>query len=142
MSPEQAEGGDLGPESDVFSFGAVLVLAATGVGPFDDSTPLVLLSRIVADEPGLGSLAEPVRGILAECLRRDRAARPTAIELAERLQPVPEIRRVEWLPPAITALIPPASLASLRKSLPRSPACALAAAATAGEVSRRPGIGW
>jgi serine/threonine protein kinase len=34
MSPEQAEGGDVGPPSDMFSLGAVLVFAATGEGPF------------------------------------------------------------------------------------------------------------
>src|ERR1019366_4678226 len=34
MSPEQAEGGDIGLPSDVFSLGAVLTFAATGEGPF------------------------------------------------------------------------------------------------------------
>jgi serine/threonine protein kinase len=36
MSPEQVEGGAVGPASDVFSLGAVLVFAATGEGPFGD----------------------------------------------------------------------------------------------------------
>src|ERR1700758_2943612 len=34
MSPEQAEGHEVGPPSDVFSLGAVLAFAATGEGPF------------------------------------------------------------------------------------------------------------
>jgi serine/threonine protein kinase len=34
MSPEQVEGGTVGPASDVFSLGAVLAFAATGEGPF------------------------------------------------------------------------------------------------------------
>jgi outer membrane protein assembly factor BamB len=47
-----------------------------------------------------------VREVVAECLRRDPAARPTAHELAQRLEPVPEIPRHGWLPPAVTALVP------------------------------------
>ena len=34
MSPEQAEGREAGPPSDIFSLGAVLAFAATGQGPF------------------------------------------------------------------------------------------------------------
>jgi len=34
MSPEQAEGREVGPPSDIFSLGAVLAFAATGHGPF------------------------------------------------------------------------------------------------------------
>ena len=34
MSPEQAEGREVGPPSDIFSLGAVLAFAATGQGPF------------------------------------------------------------------------------------------------------------
>ena len=34
MSPEQAEGREVGPASDIFSLGAVLAFAATGEAPF------------------------------------------------------------------------------------------------------------
>jgi serine/threonine protein kinase len=39
MSPEQAEGREVGPPSDVFSLGAVLAFAATGQGPFGPGPP-------------------------------------------------------------------------------------------------------
>ena len=38
MSPEQAEGHEVGPPSDVFSLGAVLAFAATGEGPFGNGS--------------------------------------------------------------------------------------------------------
>jgi eukaryotic-like serine/threonine-protein kinase len=38
MSPEQAEGMEAGPASDVFSLGAVLAFAALGRSPFGDAT--------------------------------------------------------------------------------------------------------
>jgi eukaryotic-like serine/threonine-protein kinase len=118
MSPEQAEGAELGPESDVFSLGAVLVLAATGVGPFGDSTPVVLLRRVLTADPDLGSLTEPVRGLVAECLRRGRDERPTAAELVERLHPVPPPAPSGWLPESATALIPQAVPDATRVSSP------------------------
>jgi serine/threonine protein kinase len=43
MSPEQAEGHDVGPPSDIFSLGAVLTFAATGEGPFGEGSTAALL---------------------------------------------------------------------------------------------------
>jgi outer membrane protein assembly factor BamB len=110
MSPEQTEGDDIGPGADVFSLGAVLVMAATGVGPFGEGPPMVLLRRILTTEPNLGALEEPLRGVVAECLRLDVAGRPTAAQLVERLEPVP-------VPPPTgeeTAVLPAATVAVTR----------------------------
>jgi outer membrane protein assembly factor BamB len=106
MSPEQAEGLETGPASDLFSLAAVLVFAATGVGPFGEGTPVALLRRILVDEPDLGGLTEPVRTAAARCLHRDPGDRPSAEEMAELLEPLPAIPRYGWLPPAVTALVP------------------------------------
>jgi outer membrane protein assembly factor BamB len=89
MSPEQVDGAEIGPASDVFSLGAVLVFAATGTGPFGDGPPLALLDRIRTSPPNLGGLAEPVRGLVARCLARDPADRPMAAELAAALGTAP-----------------------------------------------------
>lgn len=109
MSPEQTEGNDIGPESDVFSLGAVLVMAASGVGPFGEGTPMVLLRRVLTAKPDLGALAEPVRGVVAECLRLDRAERPTAKQLVERLEAVapPRTRKGTAVLPAETKVAEP-----------------------------------
>jgi outer membrane protein assembly factor BamB len=108
MSPEQAEGTEPGTASDVFSLGAVLVWAATGQGPFGDGTPIALLRKILTASPGLGALTGPVRELVADCLQRDPAARPTAAQLVEqlhtRLGQVPH--GAGWLPPAVATLLP------------------------------------
>jgi eukaryotic-like serine/threonine-protein kinase len=43
LSPEQVLGHDLGPASDVFSLGAVLVFACSGVGPFGSGSSAALI---------------------------------------------------------------------------------------------------
>jgi eukaryotic-like serine/threonine-protein kinase len=104
MSPEQADGAELSTASDVFSLGSLLVWAATGTGPFGEGSPVTLLRRILSAEPGLGALTGPIRDLVAECLRRDPAARPTAAQLADRMPPPPV--GPDWLPPAVAALLP------------------------------------
>ena len=47
MSPEQAIGQDIGPPSDMFSLGGVLVFAATGLPPFYGGLTTMVLERIV-----------------------------------------------------------------------------------------------
>ena len=57
MSPEQVQGLETGPASDVFSLGSVLAFAATGAAPFSGApgTPSAsVMFRIVHGEPDLG----------------------------------------------------------------------------------------
>jgi hypothetical protein len=85
MAPEQADGQDPSPASDVFSLGSVLVFAATGAGPFGTtSNPVAMLVRISRDDPDLTGVPDRLRPVLAACLARDPAARPTAGVLARR----------------------------------------------------------
>jgi serine/threonine protein kinase/Flp pilus assembly protein TadD len=53
MSPEQVEGGDVDPRSDIFSFGILLYQMITGVLPFQGKTVAELLSSIVRKNPPL-----------------------------------------------------------------------------------------
>jgi serine/threonine protein kinase/cytochrome c-type biogenesis protein CcmH/NrfG len=51
MSPEQVEGSDVDPRSDIFSFGILLYQMITGVLPFQGKTVAELLSSIVRKNP-------------------------------------------------------------------------------------------
>ncbi|WP_217237169.1 protein kinase [Streptomyces sp. AC555_RSS877] len=83
MSPEQlTDARTVGPASDVFSLGALLVYATTGHGPFDTDSPYLTAYRVVHDDPVLDGVGRPLRGILERCLAKEAADRPGLDELA------------------------------------------------------------
>jgi eukaryotic-like serine/threonine-protein kinase len=85
MSPEQAEGGEVGPPSDVFSLGAVLTFAATGAGPFGSGSTPALVYRVVHSDPDIDGLPDGLRQLVRRCLAKDPAGRPTTDELLAEL---------------------------------------------------------
>jgi serine/threonine protein kinase len=104
FSPEQTLGSDVGPPSDVFSLGAVLVFAATGTGPFGEESTAALLYRVVHAEPDLSQVPDGLRPLLAACLAKDPATRPTPGDLLDQLgESSPQGNA--WLPPAISDVI-------------------------------------
>jgi serine/threonine protein kinase len=82
MSPEQILGKGVTGAADVFSLGAVLVYAATGESPFPGDSSAALLYKVVHEEPRLGSLDGELRELVAACLGKDPAGRPTPGEVA------------------------------------------------------------
>jgi Protein kinase domain len=109
MSPEQAEGNDVGPASDIFSLGAVLAFAASGKPPFGDGSTAALVYRVVHAPPRLDGVPDEIRPLIERCLAKDPGQRPAASELlaeAEAVQPA-----TGWLPEPITRAFPD-SLAS------------------------------
>jgi eukaryotic-like serine/threonine-protein kinase len=98
MSPEQAEGREVGPSSDIFSLGAVLAFAATGHGPFGTGSTPALVYRVVHSLPQLDQVPAEVRPLVERCLAKDPAGRPTARDLLSgAAHPV-----AGWLPEPVT----------------------------------------
>ncbi|MGP3953015.1 protein kinase domain-containing protein [Streptomyces sp. 7N604] len=102
MAPEQILGKGVTHASDVFSLGAVLAFAATGESPFPGDSSAALLYKVVHEEPELGgALTGELRELVAGCLSKDPAARPTPEEVARRLGGGPGAQglvRAGWLP--------------------------------------------
>ena len=86
MAPERIAGEPAGSPAhpgaaDVFSWGAVMLYAATGRAAFEgDSVPNVM-HRVLHEDPDLSGVEEPLRGLLARCLSKDPERRPDSSEL-------------------------------------------------------------
>ncbi len=89
MSPEQAEGLPVGPESDWYSVGVLLYLALSGQYPYDGTPIHILFSKVVNDPVSIEELVPEVSPKLAtlcmELMHREREMRPTGEEIARRL---------------------------------------------------------
>jgi hypothetical protein len=105
MSPEQAEGRETGPPSDVFSFGAVLTFAATGQGPFGTGSAAALVYRVVHGAPDVRDVPAEVQSLAERCLAKDPGQRPTTEELLAELDgadlaagwlPAPIVKELSW----------------------------------------------
>ena len=99
MSPEQAQGHEVGPPSDVFSLGAVLAFAATGQGPFGTGTTPAMLYRVVHGSPSLDRVPPEVRPLVERCLAKDPRQRPTADGLLAEVGALQSV--ADWLPQSI-----------------------------------------
>jgi serine/threonine protein kinase len=85
MSPEQAEGGEVGPPSDVFSLGAVLTFAASGHGPFGIGSTAALIYRVVHSSPDLDGVPPEIQPLIQPCLAKDPRQRPSTGDLLAEL---------------------------------------------------------
>ncbi|MCP3757113.1 serine/threonine-protein kinase [Streptomyces sp. TBY4] len=105
MSPEQAEGREVGAASDVFSLGAVLVHAATGRAAFGSGTGPVLLYRIVHHDPDLSGLPDAFAVIVRECLEKSPERRPSPAALRARAEAARPSGGADWLPAPVASAI-------------------------------------
>ncbi|MFF8263422.1 PQQ-binding-like beta-propeller repeat protein [Streptomyces virginiae] len=85
MSPEQATGLEHTSAGDVFALAGVLTYVATGHGPFGTGAHADLVYRVRYADPDLTGVPPALLPVLAHCLAKDPADRPTTEELAARL---------------------------------------------------------
>ncbi|MGP3930388.1 protein kinase domain-containing protein [Nonomuraea sp. KM88] len=81
LAPEQINGTPAAPASDVFAWAASMLYAATGTSPFGADTVPAVLHRVLHAEPDLSPLPPRLRGLIASCLSKDPAHRPSAQQL-------------------------------------------------------------
>ncbi len=92
MSPEQVEGHELTPASDVYSLGLVLYQMVTGARPFDYGSPLSMAVRRLRENPAsprtlVADLDPRWEAVILRCLEREPAQRfQNASEVAMALQ--------------------------------------------------------
>jgi serine/threonine protein kinase len=102
MSPEQIKGAAVGPPSDVFSLGGVLVYALTGRPPHGSGE--AVRYRVVLAEPELDGIHGPMRELVARCLAKRPEDRPQlGALLAGLLEEEP--RQAAWPPPTVARTI-------------------------------------
>ncbi|QKW37827.1 protein kinase [Actinomadura sp. NAK00032] len=85
MAPEQVRGEPSGPPADVFALGCVLAFAATGRSPFDAATIPAIVHRVLHEPPLLDGLAGPLRPLVASCLAKEPADRPSTDRILAHL---------------------------------------------------------
>lgn len=82
LAPEQLAHGVTTPACDVFAWGMIVALAASGAHPF--GTPTGINHRISAGEPALSGLPKALLPLVASALAKQPTQRPTAAVLVER----------------------------------------------------------
>ncbi len=87
IAPEQAAGGDAGPQSDLYAVGCVLTEMLTGSPPFAAESPVAMLYQHIHDVPPVPSSSRPDVGadvdrVVAHLLAKDPADRPAGAAAA------------------------------------------------------------
>jgi len=118
MAPEQMEGIEADPRTDIFAFGAVLHEMMTGKKTFEGKSRVKLMSAIASSTPEPLSAAQPeipaaLDHLVQTCLAKEPEERwQTARDLLAELQWVASAGAATSLPAPIPAAPAPAGLAS------------------------------
>ncbi|SDH17430.1 WD domain-containing protein, G-beta repeat-containing protein [Sinosporangium album] len=76
MAPEQLANQPAGPASDLFSWAATMVFAATGHPAFAGEHAAAVMGAVLGRDPDVEGVPEPLRTLLAACLAKDPRGRP------------------------------------------------------------------
>jgi serine/threonine protein kinase len=81
LSPEQINGDKVTYSSDIFSAGAVLNFAVSGISPWGDNTKItkdVIYNRILQKQPDLSSLSILQKSLVQQMMEKTPKSRPSA----------------------------------------------------------------
>ncbi|GII93802.1 serine/threonine-protein kinase [Sinosporangium siamense] len=85
MSPEQINGDEVTPASDIFSWAATMIFAATGRHAFEGNSTPHIYRLIISHQPDLSILPPALRAPIHACLAKDPRHRPTAAEVMQEV---------------------------------------------------------
>lgn len=108
LTPEQIEGEEAGPASDLFVLGLLLAYAATGSTPLADGPATEAAERIAHTDPELASVPDALRDLIGRCLAKDPDDRPTAGAVAAELAlegAAGLAKGGDWLPAPLSAAV-------------------------------------
>ncbi|RKS08357.1 serine/threonine protein kinase [Nocardiopsis sp. Huas11] len=90
VAPERFEGATAAPAADVFAWGALVALAATGRDPYGTGAPEELRRRAEEGSFDVDGVPDSLRTLVERALSPDPAARPAAVDLMRALLPPPQ----------------------------------------------------
>ena len=149
ISPEQARGEPVTPDTDFWGLGATLFYGVCGRPPFDRGEPIATLAAVAHDELAVDPCAGPLGPVLAAMLAKDPASRPGVADLRAMLSAVASGQEVPTLAapvaapdatqpmPALTGEAPAVPAARPRPRWPFAVALLLLAALAAAVVAAR-----
>ncbi len=152
MSPEQCEGADLSPSTDLYSLGVVMFQMMASHAPFRAETPQALVKQILSDDaPRLNKLnpeiPDDVARLVAHLLQKEPAARPkSAVQVAKTIE---RIRAEEGgrsvVPEALSAFVREQAVESnlrLMTPVPQQGKTTTGHDASEGNWYQRPSLRW
>ncbi|HWU09373.1 MAG TPA: serine/threonine protein kinase, partial [Streptomyces sp.] len=107
LTPEQVEGKEAGPASDLFVLGLLLAYAVTGTTPLAAGPVEEAAGRIAHGSAELGGVPAELRALIAGCLAKDPEDRPGAGSVAAELalEGAAGLARGGWLSGPLSAAV-------------------------------------
>jgi predicted Ser/Thr protein kinase len=86
-APERYAGAAADPAADVFAWGGLVTLAATGRAPFGSGSPVELAARVQAGDHNIEGVPEDLLALVEVALSVTASDRPSAVDLLTELLP-------------------------------------------------------